>query len=326
MSFTFLVNRTSGGGAGAEAVVPVARHLRDAGAVVEVTYSPGPAATRDLVSRAVSRGDVVVSVGGDGMLSSLAGEVARLGGTLGVVPAGRGNDFARCLGLPEDPTGQAEVLLAGRTRQVDLVSYSAGSQAARVVVGSVYAGVDARASATVDRLRRLPLVTQYPLAAVHSLATYAPGRYRMVVDGAEHTVSAATVVVASSSYYGKGMQIAPGAMVDDGWLDVIVIGAASRRALVGSLPRVYDGSHVELDEVTVLRGRRVELAAEGGRPIPVGGDGEALGTLPGTPSSAVVEVLPGVLTVLVGGGRPDRRPTRAARRRSPRGGRAPARR
>lgn len=299
MSFTFLVNPTSGGGAAAGAVVPVARRLRDAGAAVEVTYSPGPHAIRELVARAVGRADVVVSVGGDGMLSSLAGEVARAGGTLGIVPAGRGNDFARCLGVSSDPGVQAETLLAGRTRQVDLISYSLGSGPARVVAGSVYAGVDARASETVDRLRSLPLVTQYPLAAAHSLATYVPGRYRVSVDGEERLVTAATVVVANSRYYGKGMQIAPDAQVDDGLLDVVVIGAASRRGLIRSLPRVYDGSHAELDEVTVLRGRTVALAAEGGRPIPVGGDGEAIGTLPGSGPSAIVEVLPAALRVVV---------------------------
>lgn len=298
MSFSLLVNPTSGGGVAAEAVVPVARHLRDAGETVEVTYSPGPRATADLVAAAVGRGDVVVSVGGDGMLSSLAGEVARLGGTLGIIPAGRGNDFARMLGLPDDSRGLAEVLLAGRTRAVDLVSWAPGTGPERVVAGSVYAGVDARASETVDRLRRLPLAAQYPLAAVHALATYSPGRYRVVVDGQVHQHRAATVVVANSAYYGKGMRIAPDARLDDGLLDVVVIAAASRRALVRSLPTVYDGRHVDLDEVTVLRGRRVELAAEAGRPVPVGGDGEPIGVLPGPEAPAVVEVLPGALTVL----------------------------
>ena len=65
-SFSFLVNPLSGGGAAPGAVVPVARLLRDAGATVDVTYSPGPLATLDLVRTAVARGDVVVAVGGDG--------------------------------------------------------------------------------------------------------------------------------------------------------------------------------------------------------------------------------------------------------------------
>ncbi len=240
-SFTFLVNPASGGGAAPGAVVPVARLLRDAGATVDVTYSPGPRAMAVLVDAAVARGDVVVSVGGDGMLSSLAGAVSAADGTLAVLPAGRGNDFARMLGLPDDAEGQARLLLEGGVRRVDLVSYRG-----RRVAGSVYAGVDARASVLVDRAHRLPKRVQYPYAALRSLATYRPARFRVSVDGVVGEYAAANVVVANSAYYGKGMKIAPDAAVDDGLLDVVVIEAASRLALMRSLPKVYDGAHVDL--------------------------------------------------------------------------------
>lgn len=298
-SFTFLVNPASGGGAAPGAVVPVARLIRESGATVDVTYSPGPRATGALVSAAIERGDVVVSVGGDGMLSSLAGAVSEGGGTLAVLPAGRGNDFARMLGLPEDPAGQAHLLLTGAVRRVDLLCLTAPGAPERVVAGSVYCGVDARAAEIVDRARWLPRKLQYPYAAVRSLATYTPGRFRVAVDGVEREYAAATVVVANSAYYGKGMKIAPAAAVDDGLLDVVVIEAASRAALVRALPSVYDGSHVSRPEVTVLTGRRVELRADARIPVPVGGDGEPLGSLPplaGPP--AVVEVRPGALAII----------------------------
>ncbi|MFN8192831.1 MAG: diacylglycerol kinase family protein [Nocardioidaceae bacterium] len=304
-AFTFLVNPVAGGGAAPGAVVPVARLLREAAAEVEVTYSPGPLATRALVAEAVAAGRVVVSVGGDGMLASLAGEVSRLGGTLGLVPAGRGNDFARMLGVPDDPAGQAALLLEAAPRRVDLLSWqpppgpgSAGE--ALLVAGSVYAGVDARAAAMVARMRRVPRRLQYPLAAVRSLLTYRPVHVRVAVDGTAHDYDAAMVVVANSSFYGKGMKIAPAADVADGLLDVVVVEAASKRALVRALPTVYDGSHVDRSEVTVLRGTRVELSAtsEAG-PVPVGGDGEPLGSLPGDADEpAVVAVAPAVLTLL----------------------------
>lgn len=298
-TFSFLVNPTSGGGAAPGAVVPVARLLREAGATVDVTYSPGPKAMADLVATAVARGDVVVSVGGDGMLSSLAGSVSSAGGTMAVVPAGRGNDFARMLGLPSDPEPLAAVLLETEPRKVDLLSFCLPGDAERRVAGSVYAGVDAIASELVDRAQWLPKRLQYPYAAIRSLATYRPGRYCVTVDGVTHEYAAATVVVANSGYYGKGMQIAPAATLDDGLLDVVVIEAASRWELIRSLPKVYDGRHVTLPEVTVLTGRRVELAADARTPVPVGGDGEPLGVLPGLGAApAVVEVLPGALSIL----------------------------
>ncbi len=298
-SYTFLVNPASGGGAAPAAVVPVARILRDGGASVDVTYSPGPRAMGALVAAAVERGDVVVSVGGDGMLSSLAGLVSTAGGTLGVVPAGRGNDFARMLGLPSDPAEVAALLLEGEVRQVDLLSLTFPGAAPRLVAGSVYSGVDARAGEIVDRSQWLPRKLQYPWAALRSLATYSPARFLVSVDGEEQEYAAANVVVANSGYYGSGMKIAPAAAVSDGVLDIVVIEAASKLALMRSLPKVYDGGHVDLPEVTVLTGKRVELRADATRPVPVGGDGEPLGQLPprsGGP--AVVEVLPGALAVI----------------------------
>jgi len=300
-AFTFLVNPTSGGGAAPGAVVPVARLLRDAGARVEVTYSPGPQATMALVDQAVARGDVVVSVGGDGMLSSLAGLVAARSGVLGVLPAGRGNDFARMLGLPDDASAQARLLLGGEARPIDLLRVAHPEAPERMIAGSVYAGVDARAAQIVDRATWLPRRLQYPYAALRSLATYRPGRYRVVVDGDARDFTAATVVVANSAYYGSGMQIAPPASVTDGLLDVVVIEAASRVALMRSLPKVYDGAHVHLPEVTLLRGRRVEISGgpTSGRPIPVGGDGEPLTPLPTSPDTPMtIEIAPGAVAVL----------------------------
>lgn len=296
--YSLLINPLSGGGAAPAAVVPVARILRDAGAVVEVTYSSGPRATAAVVEAAVGRGDVVVSVGGDGMLSSIAGQVSALGGTLGLVPAGRGNDFVRMLGLSAQPPDVAKVLLEGTATRTDLLSLDLGNGAPRLVAGSVYAGVDAVAGEVVDRVRWMPSRLQYPYAAIHSLATYRPIAARVVLDGVAHDFRAATVVVANSAYYGSGMKIAPAASVDDGLLDVVVIEAASRRELMRALPLVYDGRHVDQPGVHMLRGRSVSLS--GTPAVPMGGDGEPLGKLPPSPGAAAqIDIVPGALKVLL---------------------------
>lgn len=303
-AFAFLVNPASGGGAAPQVVVPLARALREAGAAVEVTYTTSVAETPALVADAVARDAVVVSVGGDGMLSSVAGSVAERGGVLAVVPAGRGNDFARMLAVPTATGAQARLLLDGEPRPIDLLRATQpgpAGPASYVVAGSVYAGVDARAAAIVDRSHWLPSRLQYPVAAVRALATYRPAECTLEVDGVRTTHQAATVVIANSRFYGKGMAIAPGAAVDDGLLDVIVIEAASRAGLIRSLPKVYDGSHVALDEVTVLTGRRVSLSGRhrGGAAVPVGADGEALGALPADAADPLtVELLPGAVRML----------------------------
>lgn len=300
-SFAFLVNPQAGGGAAPKVVVALARALREADAQVEVTYTTSPAGTPALVEAAVERGAVVVAVGGDGMVSSVAGAVADAGGVLAVIPAGRGNDFARMLAVPHDTAAQARLLLDGAERVVDLLEVRAPGLGTIAVAGSVYAGVDARAAEIVDRSHWLPGRLQYPVAAVRALASYRPVDCVLEVDGVRSRHRAATVVIANSRYYGKGMAIAPTAAVDDGLLDVVVIEAASRLDLIRSLPKVYDGSHAALDEVTVLSGRSVRLSGvhRGGGAVPVGADGERLGHLPvDAAHPLVVNLVPDALRML----------------------------
>ena len=285
--FHCLVNPLSGGGAAPAAVVPVARILRDAGAEVEVTYSPGPVACAQLARESAARGDVVVAVGGDGMLSSIASAVVEAQGVLGLLPSGRGNDFARMLGVTGTPEDLARVLLEGEPTPVDVVD--AGR---RIVLGSVYAGVDSLASELVDRAHRLPRALQYPYAAVRAVLEFSPTRFTIEVDGEEIVEEAYTVVVANSGYYGAGMRIAPAASLSDGQLDVVVVRAASKLRLIRSMPKLYDGTHVDLDEVITLRGREVRLRSAG--PVTAYGDGERLAPLP-----VVAAVRPRALRVLV---------------------------
>ena len=193
-AFHFLVNPASGGGKAPAAAVPVARLLRDAGARVEVTYSTGPVACADLARASAARGDVVVAVGGDGMLASVAGPVFDADGVLGGLPSGRGNDFARMLGLPDQPADLARVLLEGVPERVDVVDVGG-----RTVLGSVYAGVDSLASEIVDRSQRLPRSVQYPYAAVRSVLGFIPACFTVEVDGERREEEAYTVVVANLS-------------------------------------------------------------------------------------------------------------------------------
>lgn len=285
-SFRFLVNPASGGGSAPAAAVPVARLLREAGARVDLTYSTGPAASASMAHEWAARGDVVVAVGGDGMLASVAGAIVAARGVLGIVPSGRGNDFARMLGLPSAPAEVAAVLLDGVPQHVDVVETGG-----RVVLGSLYAGVDSLASEIVDRSHRLPRAVQYPYAAVRSLLAFTPTRFTVDVDGERTVEEAYTVVVANSGYYGAGMHVAPDASVTDGLLDVVVVRAASRLRLIRSMPRLYAGTHVELDDVRVLRGTRVQVRSSD--PVTAYGDGERLGPLPVTAT-----VRPAALRVL----------------------------
>jgi diacylglycerol kinase (ATP) len=284
---TAVVNPAAGRGAALAAAEAVAAALPPGAVAVEPTRDTDHA--HELAAKACAEGRTVLAVGGDGIAGCVAGAVVAGGGVLGLVPAGRGNDFARQLGLPTDPAGVARVVRAGRTRQVDVLE-SAG----RIVLGSVYAGVDSVANAIANARPRVPAALVYRYAAVRALLSFRPVGFRIVVDGAEWATRGYSVVIANSGFYGAGMHIVPTARVDDGLLDVLVIPDSSRWTLIASMREVYTGAHLRRPEVQVRRGSVVELAVD--RAVPVYADGEPFNAAP-----LRVAVRPAALRVLVPG-------------------------
>ncbi|MGC4978007.1 diacylglycerol/lipid kinase family protein [Streptomyces sp. DT199] len=289
--FTAVVNPTAGGATSAAALLKVARLLREAGAELETEYSRSLAHARELARHAGERGRVVLAVGGDGITGSIGGALSGTGALFGMVPAGRGNDFARALGLPGDPEGVARVLLHGTPRAVDTIEVTSSVHAGTVVLGSVYAGVDALANLHANRSRLLRGSASYYAGALRAISTWRPVGYRITVDDQEHTCTGYTVVAANSSYYGSARRIAPEARLDDGLLDVVMIRDAPRRLFFALMKELDTGAHIHRPQVRVLRGREIRIEAD--RDLPYGADGEIEAALPVT-----ARVLPGALRVL----------------------------
>ncbi len=280
---------------GLSRLMPVAHELRAAGARIRFDYTQTPDQARRRAAAAVRDGEVVVAAGGDGTIRLLAGAVADAGGLLGVVPAGRGNDFARQLRLPHSPAAVADLLLRGRTRHVDVLRV-----AGQTVVGSVYAGADAAANELANR-SRLPASLVYPTTGLRALLRWPRTRYTITVDGHAEQVEAYTVVVANCGYYGGGLHVAPVARPDDGALDVVVIGHASRLLFPLVLRQMRAGRHVRRPQVACYRGSVVTVQAD--RPVTVYGDGDPVGRC----DRVRVELRPRALQVVTGDAQSGRR-------------------
>ncbi|MGW3291608.1 YegS/Rv2252/BmrU family lipid kinase [Streptomyces sp. NPDC001002] len=289
--FTAVVNPTAGGSASAAALLDVARLLRAAGAELETEYSRSLDHAKELARDAGGRGRVVLAVGGDGIAGGIGGALSGTDAVLGLVPAGRGNDFARALELPTEASELAKVLLHGEPRPVDTIVVESAVHDRTVVLGSVYAGVDALANRHANHATLLRGAASYYAGGLRAVTTWRPAHYRVTVDGKEHPHTGYTVVAANSGYYGSGRHIAPDARVDDGLLDIVMIREAPRRLFFALMNELKTGAHVRRPEVTILRGREIRIEAD--REVPYGADGEVEAILPVT-----VRVLPGALRVL----------------------------
>lgn len=288
-AFHVIANPLSGGGRAVHVAREVAADLGDAGATVRITFSPGIEAAEGLVKDTAAAGETCVVVGGDGMLSTMAGPLHKHEVTTAIVPSGRGNDFARQLGIPENIHDATRLAVGGLETRIDAIQVGD-----RVVVGSVYAGVDSRVSELVNSSSgRLPSAAQYQVASVRGLLQFTPRDYRVEVDDEVFEYRGFTAIAANSGFYGKGMHIAPDADVHDGMLDVVMVGAGNRLKFIRALPQLYRGTHLANPEVTVVRGTAVRIEADG---VQAYADGEPLG-----PTPVTARVLPGALRILLNG-------------------------
>jgi diacylglycerol kinase (ATP) len=238
-----------------------------------LTRAPGETGerARALAARGADR---VVVCGGDGTVQEAARALAGSTTALGIVPCGRGNDFARVLGIPADWTAAADVVAGGHVRRVDL-----GRVEGRHFVTVAALGFDAEAAAFAHRSRLgLPGPLGYVWAVGRTLLRYESPEVTLRGDFGEHRGAILLAATGNTSTYGGGMRIAPGALPDDGLLDVCVVQALPRRTILRAFPRLFAGTHIELPYVTTLRTTRLSITAS--RPLAIFADGEPIGTTP----------------------------------------------
>jgi len=279
------MNPASAGGKAQRLLPEVRAMLGAAGAETKVVQTQDLPHAADAARAATEGGETVVALGGDGLVGALA---AALKGSapLGVLPGGRGNDFARALGISQEIGPACETLLDGEVRKLDL---GEANGRAFACIASVGFDSDANRIANDAKLIRGNLV--YAWGAIRALIAWKPARFEVTLDGCEREFEGYTIAVANSAYYGGGMKVAPDADPADGYLDVIFVKRTSKVRFLANLPKVFAGTHVELDEIECHRAREVVMRAE--RPFDVYADGDPITTLPAT-----VKLDPGALRVI----------------------------
>ncbi len=284
---SLIVNPSSGGGRAMRALPSVRAALGRHGLEHHVELTLDLAHARELAREAIAAAEMPVAYGGDGLVAAIADAVRGADAVIGVLPGGRGNDFARCLGLPLDPVRATAVLADGAPLAIDM-----GAAGDHSFLGIATCGFDSEANRIANSARLVRGRFVYTYGGLRALAGWKPASFKLCVDGVEHALYGYTVAIANAAMQGGGMRLAPGASLQDGAFDVVMIADLPKRRFLRVLPTVFKGSHVELDEVTILRGASIELSAD--RPFTIYADGDPLAVLP-----AALRVLPAAVRVMV---------------------------
>lgn len=300
-----IVNPRSGGGLSESRWARVRGALADGLGEIDSAFTTAPRDAAAIAQREAGAGrKLIIALGGDGTISEVADGVLSAGAAakateIALIPRGTGGDFRRTLELPDEVGAAARHIRDARAHTVDAgrVRYHApdGSEAVRHFVNVASFGfssaVASRANASSKRLGgRIAFFA----ATLRELIAHDNRDVWLTLDGQQRQRRRVVLAaVGNGRFFGGGMKICPDARIDDGALDLVTVGDLSRTEVVTNIGRLYDGTHLELEDVASARVTR--LYAEPVDPdvkIPIELDGETPGHLPAT-----FDIVPGALRI-----------------------------
>ncbi len=289
-----ICNPTSGGGA----YDP--DEIRDEleGMEVEWIETEGP---EDAIGAAEEwREGLLIVAGGDGTINDVVNGLGRAGFpegvTLGILPAGTGNDLAATLCIPEDPELAEDVIRQNRERRLDVARVRSEGIGERFFVNVATGGLGAEISdANDEELKQRWGKLSYLRASLEVARNFEVRELTIYLDGEGHQVKAVNIAVGNCRYTGGGWPATPMANPEDGLLDVVVIETLGIGALLDLAPAVLaESNYLDSDGVLFVRAKEIRIETQPpGLEFTV--DGEVIGDEP-----AEFSVLPRALRVIVG--------------------------
>lgn len=279
-----IVNPAAGGGTARADVDALLGTLRERFATIDVeeTGAESPTA-EDLARRGVAEQyEAVLVAGGDGTVGVAARALVNTEVTLGILPFGSFMNIARAVGIPrEDRAAAARIIADGHSRAIDV-----GRVGEQLFFEAAGIGLDAHAFEAGHAFQRGERSSA--VAAVGALLRRSGVRVRIDADGRVHSHRVLQAVVCNGPWYGWGFEVAPGARIDDGKLELVVFGG-------GRLAVLRELIAARIDRDRPARGRRYlgkKIVLSSREPLEVHADGQLVGSLPQT-----FEALPRALRV-----------------------------
>ncbi len=297
-----VVNPASGAGRAARLWPRLDAALARAGVTYDSSESVAPGDVEQLAARAVATGfRRLLAIGGDGTLNELINGVLASGVPtadclVAAAAGGTGNDWACTMAVPDDADRLAACMARAATRPADLgiAEDALGRRSAFHNVAG--AGLDAEVIGHTPR--RGPRAVAYLAGLARTIATFSPPAFEVISDGRIARGRHLLVLASIGPRCGGGMRLTPGAILDDGWLDLLMLEPLTLIGALGRLPRLFDGRLAGDPAFHVSRCRTATITAD--PPCGVELDGQLFGTTP-----VKLKILPGALNAL------DCRPARA---------------
>ncbi len=290
MKHVFIVNPAAGKGKALE-LIPVIRNYfkgKPDKYVIEVTEYPGHATT---IAReyAVNDKNRIYSIGGDGTINEIVNGIAGTKAALGVIPAGSGNDFIRSIHGEYQTKEIVADTIRGQERSIDLARANG-----KYFINISSIGFDADVVFNAHKFKRLPCIPgsmAYLISLIYTIFKNKISEIKVTIDDEEITLKILLAAVANGRFYGGGMLPAPDATLDDGLLDICLVGEVNRLKILTLFPKYMKGEHGEIEYVSFKRAKKMKIESKD--TISLNIDGEIL-----TGKDIEFEILKGAINVI----------------------------
>jgi diacylglycerol kinase (ATP) len=280
-----LANPTAGGGLGREALPRLQAFASERRWRAEFRSAETSAGFAQIARKEAAAGrERIFALGGDGTFQTLLNAVAgNANVSIGVLPAGGGNDLASALSLPLDPVRAAAVILTrGEAVPLDAARVRTADGVERLYMGGGGVGLDAEAARFASGVyRKMRGRSRYLLSAIRALGKFRGINVRVSLEGSEQTSlqgRALVLGILNTPSYGGGLRLAPEARLEDGRLDLVLLENLSAFEIARMLPRMAANGEIRTERI---QRHCVTLARiETEPPCAFHADGEIVGMTP----------------------------------------------
>jgi len=264
---------------------------------LKVSESPGKAV--EIATEASDDGyELLIALGGDGtafeVLNGIMKSEIKKKPAMSFIPSGSGNSFLKDFNINTHQEA-VERIINGKRKKIDIIKYdfhNGGSKETAYFMNIMGIGFIARVAVMRLKYFRLFKSFGYTLGVLFQTIVLKPDRLKVLIDGKKEEITCNFVSISNSKYTGGNMMMAPGALLNDGKMDIIILKDAGRMKLLRSFPKIFKGTHVKMSEVADLQAKKIDIESD--NPMNILVDGEVIGSTPLT-----AKVLPKALEVII---------------------------
>ena len=284
-----ILNPQAGGGKGAKLEKKIYRQMHAAGICFEAYKTNYAGEAQTAASKAIKDGfNKIVVAGGDGTLNEVINGVLSQNVKpseellIAQIPIGTGNDWRRTWGIPKGVKESISLLRNPKSTLQDaakITFQNAGVEESKWFINIAGCGFDAEVTlaANQKKAKGQSGFFTYIFQLIKTLKQFKEPRMVFEIDSQTYEDDIFAILAGICRYAGNSMLLVPDADPRDGFFHLTIAKKIKRTKVIRNLHRLFNGSFVNLEEVSDHQCMRLHIKTAG---LPIQADGESIGETP----------------------------------------------